>query len=130
MPLEHLSPPDNPKPTGYSHAVKVGRQLFISGQVGLDAERRLVGPGDIAAQTNQALDNVGRLLEAGGASWSDVVKLNIYLTDIRLVGTVREVRSAYYQRVGIEPPAATTVGVTGLAAEGALIEIEATAVLE
>jgi reactive intermediate/imine deaminase len=118
-----------PAPTGYAHAVKAGNVLAISGQLGLDADRRLVGPGDVAAQARQALDNIGRLLDAAGAAWSDVVKLTIYLTDIRSIGRVREVRTAYYDEVGMRPPATTTVGVTGLSVEGALIEIEAWAVM-
>ena len=125
---QHLSPPGHPPPTVYSHAVRAGNLLFISGQVGFREERRLV-EGGIEAQTRQSLDNIGRLLEAGGASWAEVAKVNIYLTDIRHIDRVRAVRGAFYERVGIPPPATTTVGVTALAAEGALIEIEAIAVL-
>jgi enamine deaminase RidA (YjgF/YER057c/UK114 family) len=110
--------------------VKAGNTLYISGQMALDAERRLVGPGNAATQTRQALDNIGRLLAAGGARWTDLVKLTIYLTDIRNVDAVREARAAYYEQVGIRPPATTTVAVTGLAVPGALIEIEAIAVLD
>src|SRR5262245_44153940 len=125
----YITPPELPKPTGYTHAVRTRDLLFISGQCGLDAERRVVGPGDIAAQTRQAFANIGRLLEAGGASWRDVVKLNLYLIDIRHMGTVREIRAEVFGGLGLAPPAATTVGVTALAAEGALIEIEAIAAL-
>lgn len=125
---EYLSPPGLPPANAYTHLVKVGNLLFISGQVALDAERQLVGPGDVEAQTRQVLDNVGRLLDAGGASWSDVVKITIYLTDMRNVDRVRQTRAAYYAEVAIQPPATTTLGVTGLAAPGALVEIEAIAV--
>jgi enamine deaminase RidA (YjgF/YER057c/UK114 family) len=127
---EYLSPPDLPPANAYTHLVKAGNLLFVSGQVALDAERRLVGPGDVSAQTRQALDNVGRLLAAGRASWSDVVKITIYLTDVRHVEQVREARAAYYEQVGIRPPATTTVAAIALAAPGALIEIEAIAALD
>jgi len=89
-----------------------------------------VRPGDIDAQTRQALDNIGRLLEASGAGWKDVVKLNIYLCDMRHMDRVRAVRAELFARLSMPPPAITTVGVTGLAAEGALIEIEAIAVAD
>lgn len=129
MPRQHLSPAGHPPPTAYSHAVRAGNLLFISGQVGFREERRLV-EGGIEAQTRQALDNIGALLQAGGAAWTDVAKLTIFLTDIRLLDRVRAVRSAYYAEVGMQPPATTTAAVTALAAEGALIEIEAIAVLD
>jgi enamine deaminase RidA (YjgF/YER057c/UK114 family) len=127
---EYISAPGAPPAKAYTHVVKVGHTLYISGQMALDVERRLVGPGDVAAQTRQALDNVGRLLAAGGAGWADLVKLTIYLADIRDVDAVRAARAAHYERVGIRPPATTTVAVTGLAVPGALIEIEATAVAD
>jgi 2-iminobutanoate/2-iminopropanoate deaminase len=126
----HFTPSELPPPTGYTHAVKARGLLFVSGQVGFDGERRLVRPGDIDAQTRQALDNIGRLLDASGATWKDVVKLNIYLCDMRHMDRVRAVRAELFTRLNMPPPAITTVGVTGLAAEGALIEIEAIAVAD
>ncbi len=126
---ERISPAEHPKPTGYAHAVKAGGVVYVSGQAALDVQRRLVGPGDIRAQTRQALDNVANVLAASGATWANVVRLTMYLTDIRLLDAVREVRAAYYAEQGIEPPATTSVGVTGLSVQGALVEVEATAVL-
>jgi len=125
----YITPPELPTPTVYTHAVRTRDLVFISGQCGLDAERRVVGPGDVEAQTRQALANIGRLLEASGASWSDVVKLNFYLIDMRQIGRVRDIRGELFAGLGLQPPAATTVGVTALAVEGALIEIEAIAAL-
>jgi reactive intermediate/imine deaminase len=129
MPKQYVSPAGHPPAAVYTHLVKADRLLFISGQVGFREQRRLV-EGGIAAQTRQALDNIGQLLAAGGASWTDVVKLNIYLVEMAHLPLVREVRAEYYAAVGVQAPATTTVGVTGLAAEGALIEIEAVAVLD
>lgn len=123
-----VTPAGHPPATGYAHAVKTGGLLFVSGQVGMDAHRTVVGPG-IEEQTLRALDNVGAVLEAGGATWSQVARLNIYLTEMRQVESMRVVRRGYFEARGLEPPAITTVGVTGLAAEGAIIEIEAIAVL-
>lgn len=128
VPLEHRSPSGLPGPSGYSHVVRAGNLLFISGQVGLDAERKLVGPGDIVAQTRQVFANIGRLLADSGARWSDLAKLTIYLTDMRDIERVREVRRAVYAEHGIEAPATTTVEVNHLAMDGVLIEIEAIAV--
>ena len=123
-----VSPAGHHATTGYSHAIKLGNMLFVSGQTGMDSDRKLVGPG-MYEQTQRALDNVRAVLEGGGAAWSHVGKLNVYLTDIGQVQTMRDARRDYFEAHGVKPPAITTVGVTGLAAEGALIEIEAVAVL-
>ncbi len=113
---------------GYSHVVAAGDVLYISGQIAMDAQGMLLSPGDMAGQTRQALENLSVLLKASAAAWSDVVKLNIYLTDMREIEAVRKVRRDVYAREGIEPPATTTVEVNHLALVGALIEIEAIAV--
>jgi reactive intermediate/imine deaminase len=127
---EHVNASDAPTPLGYSHAVRMGPLLFISGQLPVDRERRLVAPGDLAGQTRQVLENLTTVLKAAGASWSDVAKLTIFVLDMDQIGTVREVRQAFYAEQDIQPPASTAVGVAGLAIEGALIEIEAYAVVE
>ncbi len=129
MPLEHSSPTSVTRPSGYSHIVRAGNLLFLAGQVAFDADRKLIGPGDIEAQTKQVFVNLSALLRDSGARWADVVKLNIYMTDIRGIDRVREVRRTVFEAEGIEPPAITTVEVNHLAAEGILIEIEATAVV-
>ena len=91
MPNKYLSPNGHPPSIAYSHLVKADRLLFISGQVGFREQQRLV-QGGIEAQTRQALDNIGQLLAAGGAAWSDVVKLTIYLLDMTQMAVVRQVR--------------------------------------
>ena len=132
MPLErsYINAPDAPTPIAYSHVVKMGPMLFVSGQLPIDAKRQLVAPGDLRGQTRQVLENIRRVLAAAGASWGDVAKLTIFVVGMDQIQQVREARQAYYQEQGIEPPAATAVGVAGLAVEGALIEIEAFAVVE
>lgn len=129
MPIEHSSPSTVTKPTGYSHIARAGNLLFLAGQVAVDSEGRLVGRGDIAAQTRRVFANLSALLRESGARWAEVAKLNIYMTDMRGIDRVRQIRSEVFQSEAIEPPAITTVEVTNLAAEGALIEIEAIAVL-
>ncbi len=124
----------NPKslfsPPGFTHTVSVkgaGTWIFVSGQVSADKAGQVVGKGDIEVQTRQALKNVSEALKAAGADFKDVVKVNIYLTDIRHMEAVRKVRTEFLDQKN--PPAITSAGVTGLARQGALIEIEVVAVL-
>src|SRR4029453_14905672 len=81
-------------PFGYSHVVDspVERIVYISGQVPLDAEGQLVGEGDFEAQTRQVFENLTGALEAAGPPWSDVVKLNYFLTDVSQITSVRAIR--------------------------------------
>lgn len=132
MPIErrYINAPDAPTPIAYSHAVRMGAQLYVSGQLPVDANRQLVAPGDLRGQTRQALKNIGRILTAAGASWAHVAKLTIFVVGMEQIQQVREAREAYYAEQQIQPPASTAVGVTALAIEGALIEIEAYAVME
>lgn len=110
----------------YSHALKVGNLLFIAGQVGQDSEGNLVGKGDMAAQTRQALKNITALLEAAGATWENVVKINNYFTDMSQLGTIGQIRKEFIK----EPfPTSTSVEVKSLARPDFLVEIEAIAVL-
>jgi enamine deaminase RidA (YjgF/YER057c/UK114 family) len=114
---------------GYSHVVEVsgGKLVFVAGQIALDAEGNVTGKDDLAAQTHQVLKNVEAALAAAGATFADVIKLNTYVVNLRpdMLPTIREVRSQYL--AGANPPASTLVGVTALAFEGLLIEIEAVA---
>ena len=126
----YVNAPDAPTPLAYSHAVQMGQLLFVSGQLPIDSQRRLVAPGDLAGQTRQVLENLTTVLKAAGASWSDVAKLTIFVVGMEEIGQVRSTREAFYAEQGVQPPASTAVGVAGLAIPGALIEIEAYAVLE
>ena len=132
MPIDraYINAPDAPTPLAYSHAVRMGSLLFVSGQLPVDRQRRLVAPGDLAGQTRQVLENLTTVLKASGTSWKDVAKLTIFVVGMEDIAKVREARAAFYAEQGVEPPASTAVGVAGLAIEGALIEIEAYAVLE
>jgi reactive intermediate/imine deaminase len=110
----------------YSAALRAGNLLFISGTVAVDENGELVGRGDLAAQTRQTLLNIERLLEAGGAGWSDVAQLTFYLADISRWWEVSGVRREFLS----EPyPSGSAVEVARLVNTDWLIEIEALAVL-
>jgi enamine deaminase RidA (YjgF/YER057c/UK114 family) len=127
--VKRVNPPTIHAPFGYTHVVEVtdGQPVYISGQVALDQAGELVGPGDIRAQTRQVFDNLRAALEAVGATFSEVVKLNYYLLDARELPIVREIRDAYIDTG--RRPASTAVEVRRLFSEDALIEIEAVAVI-
>jgi 2-iminobutanoate/2-iminopropanoate deaminase len=129
MPRQTIATPDAPKAIGpYAQAVSVpaGRLVFCSGQIPLDpATGELVGAGDVREQAERVLKNLSAVLSAAGASFADVVKTTIFLTDLQDFGAVNEV---YARFVGAPPPARATVQVAGLP-KGAAIEIEAVAVV-
>jgi enamine deaminase RidA (YjgF/YER057c/UK114 family) len=119
------------KPPGYSYVVEAtgpNRLIFIAGQLGLDMNNQLVGgPGDFAAQAEQAVQNLKLALADAGATLKDVVKINNYLTDMSHIAEFRAVRDRHFNMAA--PPASTTVAILQLARPGALFEIEAIAVL-
>lgn len=114
-------------PTGpYSHGVKAGGLLFVAGQVALDGAGQVVGKGDVTAQARQVMENIKAILEAGGASLDDVVKVTLFVTDMADLPKVLEVRKQYFRA---PYPAATAVQVSALANPDFLVEIEAVAVV-
>lgn len=122
--------PDLSTPRGYSHVVTAtGTMVFVSGQIALDNDGKIVGAGDIRAQATQVLQNVKSALAAAGATFADVVKQNTYVVNLNAdsLAAIREVRAQFFPAG--DPPASTLVGVTALAMEGLLIEIEVIAVL-
>jgi 2-iminobutanoate/2-iminopropanoate deaminase len=110
----------------YTDAVVAGGLVFVSGCVPVDAEGKLVGGGDVGAQARQALANVGAVLAAANATFADVVKVTVYLTDIEDRPRINDVRREVF---GAARPASTLVEVSRLAVPGALVEIEAVAAL-
>jgi enamine deaminase RidA (YjgF/YER057c/UK114 family) len=127
-----INPPAILKPPGYTQVVEVtgpGRTVYVAGQLGLDASGKAAGaPGDFRAQAMQAFENLKAALAAVDAGFEHVVKLNNYLTDIGAhLPILRAVRDQYINTAA--PPASTTVGVSKLARDGMLFEIEAIAVL-
>ncbi len=127
--LKHSNPPALAEPTGYTHVVEVrgGRTLYVSGQIALDQDGRLVGAGDLRAQTEQVLGNLKAALAASQATLDDVVKLTIFLTDASQIALFREVRDRYFSG---PLPASSLVQVVRLARPDLLIEIEAIAVTD
>lgn len=124
----YVRPAGMPPANGYSHAVAFnGPAVMISGQVPLDEEGRLVGPGDPRAQLRQVFRNLTTALAAAGASMDHVVKLTVFLLDMADLQAFREVRDDF---VPLDrPPASSLVQVAGLVNPEFLVEIEAIAAL-
>jgi enamine deaminase RidA (YjgF/YER057c/UK114 family) len=100
----------------------------VSGQVALDADGKIVGEGDPAAQARQVFENLRRCLAAAEATFADVIKLSYYVTDIGLLPAVRAVRDEY---VGADRlPASTAVQVAALFRPELLLEVEAFAIVQ
>jgi reactive intermediate/imine deaminase len=126
-----LNPDTVAPPVGsYSHAVRVETGecvwIHVSGQVATDAVGRLVGEGDLRAQTEQVFENLSAVLAANGASFDDVVRITTYLTTLEDLAAMREVRLRYLPD---EAPASTAVQVVALVVPGALIEVDVVAVI-
>jgi len=123
-----INPQALSRPPGYTHVVEVtapARIVYIAGQLGVDRDGKVVG--DFRRQAVQTFENLKTALAAVGAQFRHVVKLNNYLVDRADLPTFREVRDGYLAEN--DRPASTTIAISGLAREGALIEIEAVAVL-
>ncbi len=105
----------------YTDAVRFGDTLFISGLAPLDAQSNLVGE-DAAAQTEQIMRNMALVLDRLGATFADVLKVTVYLTDIRDRAEINPVRQRYF---GAARPASTLIEVSALAIPGMKVEIEA-----
>ncbi len=123
MKKEFIQPRGLYVPEIYSHAVKAGNTIYIAGTVGRDAQQKVV-EGGFEAQAVKAFENIKLILEAAGASFKDVVKLNIYLTNMDDIGKLKEIRMRYFSH---PLPATTAVEVSRLA-PGVLLEMEAVAV--
>jgi len=127
--------PEGWKPgRGYSNVIRVegaGRLVFVAGQIAWDAEQRLVGRGDMAAQFTQALKNVAACVHAAGGRPEHVVRMTVYVTDKQqYLAATRAIGESWRAVFGRHYPAMSLVQVAGLLEDGALVEIEATAVLE
>jgi len=129
MPKQIINPSTMAKPTGYSYAVKKrGTPVFISGQVALAADGTLVGPGDAAAQTEQAFANLRTVVEACGGHMDDIVKITVFVTDAAFRPAVAAARQRHFAEGAY--PASTYLVVSALAIPALLVEIEAVAMIE
>jgi enamine deaminase RidA (YjgF/YER057c/UK114 family) len=128
--IERTNAPGLSQPPGYSHVVVASgsRLLTTAGAVPLDAEGNLVGPGDLLIQSRQTPENLMLALEAVGARGQDVIKMTVYV----VAGERADLGSVWnaVQESDIAGTASTLLGVSMLAIEGQLVEIEAIAVLE
>ena len=106
---------------------KVGNHIYVAGQLPYDKDGNLVGKGDIKTQTRRIFEQIKMIVEAGGGTLNDVVKVTVFVTDVRYREGYGEVRSEFF---GPNPPASTLVQISNLAIPDALIEIEAVAVLD
>lgn len=115
---------------GFSQAVEVrgGRRLLLSGQVGVDEQERTVGPG-LRQQTEQAFDNIERVLAEAGGQLADVVMLRIYIAEAAR-DQQEHISAVLLERFASQPPASSWIIVSGLSLPEWLIEVEAEAVLD
>ncbi|HWA75985.1 MAG TPA: RidA family protein [Polyangiaceae bacterium] len=118
--------PWEPK-VGYSRAKRVGSLVFVSGTTAVDEQGKVVGPGDLYAQTRYAIEKIGRALSALGASLTDVVRTRTFVTDI---GRFEEFARAHREFFENIDPVATCVEVSRLVDPELLVEIEVDAVVE
>jgi 2-iminobutanoate/2-iminopropanoate deaminase len=119
MSVDPIPTPSAPPVAGpYSPAVRAGDWIVMAGQVGIDAKGTLAD--GVEAQARQVLANIAAVLGDCGASWADVAKTTIFLTDL---GNFQTVNALYSEAIGPHRPARSTVGVAALPA-GAVVEIE------
>jgi enamine deaminase RidA (YjgF/YER057c/UK114 family) len=125
-----INPPGLSKPNGYTHVVLAAdrRTVYVAGQIALDSAGQLVGAGDFRVQAERVFENLRIALTAVGAGFADVVKTTTYITEVRNVPVLREIRARYLDAT--HPPANTVVPVATLARPDLLIEIEVVAVMD
>jgi enamine deaminase RidA (YjgF/YER057c/UK114 family) len=133
MEKKYVNPDTLLAPRGYTHVVTIAgpaKLIFISGQVAVDKQGKLVGPGDLKAQIRQAATNLKAALAAVGATSKDIVKTNTYIVNYKQsdYSAMRDARSELFPEG--EPPASTLVGVTSLAVDGLMVEMEAIAAVK
>jgi reactive intermediate/imine deaminase len=122
MTRQPIETSDAPAAVGpYSQAVRHGNLVFLSGQVALDPASGTLVEGGIDVQTRQVFRNLNAVCEAAGGTLDDILKLNIYLTDLGNFGTVNEIMAATFSA---PYPARATIGVAALPL-GAEVEVEA-----
>jgi reactive intermediate/imine deaminase len=107
----------------FSHATRAGGFVYVSGTLGTEPDSLTLVEGGTGPQTTRALGNVALILQACGADWNDVVKVNVFLPDMQ---TFREMNDAYIAEVGRDGPARITVGCSELAL-GAAVELDCVA---
>lgn len=107
----------------YSPGIRYGELLFTAGQIGLDPATGKLVPGGVQAEARQALDNLGKILNAGGSGFAQTLKVTVFLADINDYAAVNQIYGEYFDE---NPPARSAIQVVALPA-GARVEIEAVA---
>lgn len=121
-----IQTPNAPAAIGtYSQAVQAGNHLYISGQIPLNPQTMMMVENDIDAEIRQVFDNLNAILTEAGAAFSDVVKLNIYVTDLTHFPRINEIMASHF---ATPYPARAVVGVAALP-KGARVEADAVVVL-
>ena len=128
MPIERIQPQGLTASPRYTHVVKAGNTVYLSGQIAMNAQGQIVGAGDVTAQTTQIFENMKLALAAAGADFSHVVQVTVFATDGRFRDAISAVRQQYFGSP--DPVASTFLVVAGLALPELLLEIEAVAVLD
>lgn len=129
MPPENLNPPGLAPARGFSHVTVAADTVWVGGQIGSDADGKVVEPDDVVAQFARAIGNVATALRAAGCGPENTVKLTYYVTDLEAYrANLRSLGDAYRDVFGRHYPASTLVEVSALFDPEALIEIEAVAV--
>jgi 2-iminobutanoate/2-iminopropanoate deaminase len=124
---EEIRVPGMPEPIShFTHVVRAGRLVFVSGCVASDAEGRTVGGKDAVAQARQVHENLKRCLAAAGATFADVCKVTVFVRNMADREKINSVRKEYF---GASRPASTLVEISRFVRDDLLLEIEATAVL-
>lgn len=116
--LEYITLPDNllPPPAPYSHAVRAGDFLFVTGQLAEDPITGEISRGPVSEQAKRVMENLKIVLDHAKTSFDKVVMARIFITDFRDYQAVNEVYSSYFNEA--RRPSRTTVGVVGLAGQG------------
>jgi enamine deaminase RidA (YjgF/YER057c/UK114 family) len=133
MQVDFINPDSWKAASGYSNGVLVtggGPQLFLAGQVAWDANQNIVGEGDFPAQFRQCLQNIVDILKAAGGAPEHIVRMTMFVSDKDAYeADLPGVGAAYRDLIGRHYPAMSLVQVAALLEKGAMVEIEATAVL-
>ncbi len=119
--------PDPMEPFRIAQGYRVGDMIYLSGVAAIDKQGAIVGAGDFDAQAHQVFRNIDEVLRAGGSDLSKVVKVTIYMTDIRLFPKIIDLRGQYFKA---PYPADTIVEVKSLALPELMIEIDAMAMVD
>lgn len=115
--VEGLTPPVS----HYTHAVRFGNLLFVSGLVGLDGDMKVVGT-DVAEQTRKIFDDLALIMKRFDADFSNILKVTVFMTDINDRNKINPVRQEYF---GASRPASTLIGISALVLPELKVEIEA-----